>query len=255
MRTATLRLKGYLVGTEAGDEARRLRKAVRRLQRERRRVERKELTRQRNEPPRLTKREEIINAASHGAGALMAIACMVALILKSDTPLKLTAALFYGVSMVLMMLMSCVYHAMPTGSTAKRVCRRFDYTSIYLLIGGTFAPILLPYVGGVLGVALFCVQWGVIAAGVALVLAFGPGRWRGLMFTLYFLLGWSGLALVPEFYAHARTLLWFIFMGGVAYTAGMVPFARQRKYDHCVWHFMVLAAAALHWIGIYTQIY
>ena len=251
MRTATLSLKGYFVGTESGDEARRLRKAVREIQRERRREE----ARRRNEPPRLTKREEIINAVSHGAGAVLAVACMVLLILKSDTPLKLMASLFYGVSMVLMMSMSCVYHAMPTGSAAKRVCRRFDYMSIYLLIGGTFAPILLGYLGGVLGVTLFCVQWGVIAAGVTLVLAFGPGRWRGLLFTLYFVLGWSGLAFVPEFYAHAPALLWFILMGGAVYTAGMIPFVRQRKYDHCVWHFLVLTAAALHWIGIYTQIY
>lgn len=251
----TVALQGYLVGTEAGGEARRLRKAVRKLQRARRRAERKELVRQRNEPPRLTKREEAINAASHGAGALMAVACMTLLLLKSDTPLKLTASLFYGVSMIFMMLSSCIYHAMPTGSAAKRVFRRFDYTSIYLLIGGTFAPILLAHIGGVLGVTLFCAQWGVIAAGVALVLAFGPGRWRGLLFTLYFLLGWSGLGFIPEFYAHAPALLWFIFMGGVVYTAGMIPFARQRKYDHCVWHFLVLAAAALHWLGIYTQIY
>ena len=247
----TVSTGGYLISMNAGEEAKQLRKAVRRLQRERRR----EQARLRNEPPRLTKREEIINAASHGAGVLLAVACMVLLLVKSDTPYKLTASLFYGVSMVLMMLMSSIYHAMPAGSTAKRVCRRFDYTSIYLLIGGTFAPILLVYMGGAVGVTLFCVQWGVILAGVVLVLVFGPGRWRGLMFTLYFLLGWSGLALIPDFYAHARTLLWFIFMGGVVYTAGMIPFARQRKYDHCVWHFLVLTAAALHWLGIYTQIY
>ena len=43
--------------------------------------------------------------------------------------------------------------------------------------------------------------------------------------------------------------------GGVVYTLGMIPFARNRKYDHCVWHVFVLAAAALHWAGIYTQIY
>ena len=251
----TVSMEGNFLNFRAGEEVKRLRKEVRRLQREHRRLERKELVRQRNEPPRLTKGEEVINAGSHGAGVLMAAACMVLLLLKSDTPWKLTAALFYGVSMILMMLMSCIYHAMPTGSAAKRVCRRFDYTSIYLLIGGTFAPILLVYMGGVAGVTLFCIQWGVILAGVALVLTFGPGRWRGLLFTLYFLLGWSGLAFIPEFYAHARTLLWFIFMGGVVYTAGMIPFARQRKYDHCVWHFLVLTAAALHWIGIYTQIY
>ena len=165
------------------------------------------------------------------------------------------ASCFYGVSMVLMMLMSGVYHALPTGSRAKRICRRFDYTSIYLLIGGTFAPIFLVYLGDRLGIALFCVQWSVILTGVTLLLIFGPGKWRALHFTLYFLIGWSGLAFLPDFYLRSRTLLWFILLGGVVYTVGMVPFARGRKYDHCVWHVFVLLAAALHWIGIYTQIY
>lgn len=226
-----------------------------RMERRLRREQRRELVRSRNEPPRLSAVEETFNAVSHGAGALLAAAAMAALLARSETALERLAALVYGVSMIFMMLMSCVYHAMPTGSRAKRVCRRFDYTSIYFLIGGTFAPILLVYLGGTLGITLFCVQWGVILFGVSLVLAFGPGKWRGLMFTLFFLLGWSGLAFLPEFYRHARTLLWFILLGGVVYTAGMIPFARQRKYDHCVWHLFVLAAAALHWVGIYTQAY
>ena len=220
-----------------------------------RREARRELARKRNEPPLLSHQEEVINAASHGAGALLALWGMVLLLGRSHTALARTASLFYGVSMVLMMLMSCIYHAMPARSRAKRVCRRFDYTSIYLLIGGTFAPILLLYVGGTLGLVLFRVQWGIILAGVSLVLAFGPGRWRGLLFTLYFALGWSGLAFIPSFCRNARPLLWFILTGGLVYTLGMVPFARKRKYDHCVWHLFVLAAAALHWAGIYTQLY
>ena len=211
--------------------------------------------RARNEPPRLTAGEERFNAVSHGAGAVLAAAGMVLLLLRSDTPLKIMASCFYGVSMVLMMVMSSVYHAMRTGSRAKRICRRFDYTSIYLLIGGTFAPIFLVYLGGGLGITLFCVQWGVILAGVALILIFGPGRWRALHFTLYFLIGWSGLMFLPDFYANDRTLLWFILLGGLVYTLGMIPFARGRKNDHCVWHLFVLAAAALQWVGIYTRIY
>lgn len=225
------------------------------IYRARARAIRKARVRARNEPPCLTVGEEAFNAASHGVGALLAAAAMVLLLLRSDTPLKVTASCFYGISMVLMMLMSSIYHAMKTGSTAKRVCRRFDYTSIYLLIGGTFAPILLVYLGGVPGIALFCVQWGVILAGVALILIFGPGRWRALHFTLYFLIGWSGLMFIPDFYAHNRTLLWFILVGGLVYTLGMIPFARSRKYDHCIWHLFVLAAAALQWIGVYTCIY
>ena len=69
------------------------------------------------------------------------------------------------------------------------------------------------------------------------------------------MLGWSGLAFIPEFYRNAPVLLLFIFLGGLTYTLGMIPFGRNHKYDHCVWHLFVVAAAVLHWVGIYTQIY
>lgn len=229
--------------------------SAKQMQRARLRAVRKAMVRARNEPPRLTLGEEVFNAVSHGLGELMAVAGLVLLLLRSKEPLEIMSTCFYGISMVVMMLMSSVYHAMKTGSTAKRVCRRFDYTSIYLLIGGTFAPVLLLYVGGRLGIALFCIQWAVILTGVALIAIFGPGRWRALHFTLYFLIGWSGLLFLPSLYLHAKTLLWFILAGGVVYTLGMIPFARSKKYDHCIWHVFVLLAAALHWIGIYTQLY
>ncbi len=218
-------------------------------------VVRRAKTRALNEPPRLTVGEETFNAASHGAGALLGAAAMAALLGKSQGPLEVLAAWVYGVSMIFMMLASCVYHAMPAGSKAKRVLRRFDYTSIYLLIGGTFAPILLVYVGGALGVALFCLQWGVILFGVTMVAVFGPGRWRPLHFTLYFLIGWSGLLFLPDFYRNDLPLLSFILLGGLVYTLGMIPFARKGKYNHCIWHVFVLAAAALQWVGVYTRIY
>ena len=220
-----------------------------------RRMERRDLARIKNEPPRLTLGEEVFNTISHGLGAGLAGAAMVLLLMRSRTGLETMASCFYGISMVVMMLASSIYHAMPSGSRSKRVCRRFDYTSIYLLIGGTFAPILLVYLGGTLGVALFCVQWGIILCGMTLVFVFGPGRWRPLHFTLYFLMGWSGLLFIPLFWMNSPALLWFILTGGLLYTLGMIPFARKGKWNHCVWHLFVLAAAVLHWMGIYTQIY
>ena len=229
--------------------------SAKQMQRARLRAVRKAMVQARNEPPRLTLGEEVFNAVSHGLGELMAVAGLILLLLRSKEPLEIMATCFYGISMVVMMLMSSVYHAMNPGSGAKRVLRRFDYTSIYLLIGGTFAPVLLLYVGGRLGIALFCIQWAVILTGVVLIAIFGPGRWRALHFTLYFLIGWSGLLFLPSLYLHAKTLLWFILAGGVVYTLGMIPFARSKKYDHCIWHVFVLLAAALHWIGIYTQLY
>lgn len=219
------------------------------------RLARREAVRAKNEPPRLSIGEEVFNAVSHGIGTALSIAAFTLLLVRSDTPLKLTASCFYGISMMVMMLSSCIYHAMPAGSKVKRICRRFDYSSIYLLIGGTFAPVLLVFMGNKVGIIFFCIQWAVILTGVMLVAVFGPGRWRPLHFTLYFVIGWSGLLFLPTLYRYDRTLLLMIFLGGVAYTIGMIPFARKNKYDHCVWHLFVLGGALFHWVGIYTRLY
>ena len=110
-----------------------------------RNCEKKMRIRELNQPPHLSVLEEIGNAVTHGVGAILAIVGLVLMLLKSDTLTKALASWVYGLSMFLMMIMSCLYHSFRYGSTVKRIFRRFDYSSIYLLIGGTFAPLLLVY--------------------------------------------------------------------------------------------------------------
>lgn len=219
------------------------------------REERKKKIRQLNEPPRLSVLEEVGNSITHGIGAGLAIAGMVLLLVKSDTGLKVMASLFYGISLFLMMLMSCLYHAFKSGLTVKRVFRRFDYSSIYLLIGGTFAPFYLVYLGNTLGIVLFCVQWALIVFGITMVCVFGPGRWRPLHYTLYFAIGWSGLMFLPMWYQNDVPLLWLVLTGGAVYTLGMVPFTMRVKCSHFIWHWFVILGAVLHWFGIYLYVY
>nr|WP_302598631.1 hemolysin III family protein [uncultured Cellulosilyticum sp.] len=215
----------------------------------------KQYIRQLNEPPHLTLGEEVGNAVTHGVGAMLAIAGMILLLLKSDTGLKVMASCFYGISLVMLMLMSCLYHAFRSGSGVKRLWRRFDYSSIYLLIGGTFAPLYLVYWGNTLGIVLFCVQWGLIILGITMIGVFGPGRLQWLHFSLYFVIGWSALMFIPDWLKNDRPLFWFIIIGGIIYTVGMIPFSKGKKYTHFIWHFFVLAGAVLHWFGIYLFVY
>lgn len=217
--------------------------------------EKKERIRARNEPPQLTAGEEIGNAVTHGIGAALALAGMILLLLKSDMGLEIMASCFYGGSLFFMMLMSCLYHSFRSGSAVKRIFRRFDYTSIYLLIGGTFAPLYLVYWGNTLGIVLFCIQWGLIAFGVTMVAVFGPGRFKALHYALYFTIGWSGIIFFPDWYQNNLPLLVTILVGGVVYTVGMVPFAWHKKFSHFVWHLFVLFGAVLHWFGIFFFVY
>ena len=217
--------------------------------------ERKQYIRELNEPPHLTILEEVGNAVTHGVGAALALVGFILLLLKSDTGMKVMASCFYGISLFFLMLMSCLYHAFKSGSTVKRLWRRFDYSSIYLLIGGTFAPLYLVYWGNTLGIVLFCIDWALIVVGITMLSVFGPVRFKWLHFSLYFIIGWSGLILMPDFYKNNLPLLWMIFIGGVIYTVGMIPFLKDKKYNHFIWHFFVLAGAILHWMGIYLFVY
>ncbi len=217
--------------------------------------EKRQHIRKLNEPPHLTLGEEVGNAITHGIGTLLGVAGFVLLLIKSDTGFKIMASCFYGISLVLLMLMSCLYHSFKSGTVVKRLWRRFDYCSIYFLIGGTFAPLYLVYWGDTRGIILFCIQWGLIAFGITMIGVFGPGRLKGLHFALYFTIGWSALMFIPDWIQHDMPLFWLIMSGGAIYTIGMIPFAKKKKYTHFIWHFFVLGGAVLQWFGIYLFVY
>ncbi|MCR5616790.1 MAG: hemolysin III family protein [Clostridiales bacterium] len=215
----------------------------------------KEEIRRRNEPPRLTLLEEIGNAVTHGIGAGLSVAGLVILLVISDNGRKIMAALFYGICLIILFLMSCLYHSFKHGLTVKRLWRRFDYCSIYLLIGGTFAPFCLVYWGDVKGLVMFCIQWGLIILGITFIGVFGPGRFRPLHYTLYFLIGWSGVLFIPGMLKNDLWLFLVTLAGGLLYTFGMIPFAKDSKGMHFIWHIFVLLGAVVHWFGILLFIY
>ena len=211
--------------------------------------------RNRNEPPRRSVLEAVGNAITHGIGSLLSIAGLILLLIRADTTPKIIAALVYGICMIIMFTMSCLYHSFRSGSTVKRVWRRFDYISIYLLIGGSFTPLWLVYWGGKTGLLLMIFQWIIIITGVTFVGVFGPGRLHPLHITLYIILGWSALIFLPGMIRNDRLLFWFILAGGVIYTLGIIPFLLKKRGAHFLWHFFVLFGAIAHWLGIYLYVY
>ncbi len=209
----------------------------------------------RNEPPKRTVLEEVGNAVTHGVGALLSITGTVLLLIRADTGTKLFCAIVYGFCLLMMFLMSCLYHSFRWGSRVKRLWRRFDYISIYLLIGGTFTPMWLLAWGGTWGTVFCAVQWAVLITGITLIGVFGPGRPRALHIAMYIVLGWCGLAFLPRLAAENVPLLITTLTGGVIYTLGIIPFAMKKKGAHFLWHFFVLFGAIAHWVGIFLFLY
>ena len=225
-------------------------------------VEKKKENRRLNEAPKRNTLEEIGNAITHGLGAIAGIVFLILMVMKANGWQSMTAAIVYGTCFFFQMLFSCLYHSFRHGTRVKRLFRRFDYISIYLQIGGTYAPLYLLYMpehmwGMTTGLIFFIVQWVLIATGITFVAVFGPGRIRWLHFTMYFVIGWSGILFFPYWVRDDLPLLFWILGGGIVYTLGMIPFAALHKKPvaHFIWHFVVLAGAILMWVGIYLHVF
>lgn len=107
--------------------------------------------------PNYTICEEIINSASHGVGAIMSIFGLIILILKTDSSISLFASLIYGLSLFILYLVSCIYHAIPPYNNLKKVLRVIDHCNVFLFEAGTFSPICLLLIGGIEGYTYFIV--------------------------------------------------------------------------------------------------
>lgn len=216
------------------------------------------------EPPKRSVIEEVGSSVSHGIGCVFAILGLVLLLKKSVDGYQILSSIIYMLGLFFMCINSCLYHAFRWRSKVKRIWRRFDYTSIYLLIASTFAPLQLielgreyPASGQILGVIYFCVMWALTILGITLTCVFGPERVKKVNFPLYFIIGWSALAMVPGWIKYNPNLFGYILSGGIVYCLGMIPFAVFRKTEsaHFLWHLFVLGGAIVQFIGIYLYVF
>jgi hemolysin III len=197
--------------------------------------------------------EEIANSVSHGLGLLAALAAFPVLVIAAHQRGDVTGivgASVFATTMVLLYLTSTLFHALP-GCRAKRVFQILDHSAIYLLIAGTYTPFTLGVLHGAWGWTLFGLVWCLAVAGTVLT-ALGGVRYTTISTWVYLAMGWliliaadTAWTLVPKW-----GLFW-LFAGGIAYTAGAVIFMAVRiKFVHFVWHLFVVAGTACHFIAV-----
>lgn len=201
--------------------------------------------------------EEIVNSITHGIGALLSIVALIVLVMvaaKQDDPLHLISFSIYGSSLVLMYLSSTLYHSFSS-PRMKNLFARFDHVSIFLLIAGTYTPILLTSIRGVWGWSLFGVIWGIALTG-AVIRAIYLTRFRKLMVAVYLLMGWLFVLAGKQVYLSMPSVsVTFLVLGGLAYSVGVIFYMwRNLPYGHGIWHLFVLAGSILHFFAIYFSV-
>ena len=200
--------------------------------------------------------EEKLNAFTHAIGALFGIAALVLLIVfnTNKTDWSLFSVIVYGISIIVLFSASTLYHSV-TNEKKKHYFRIIDHISIYLLIAGTYTPVLLISLEQTLGWTLFWVVWGIAAFGVILKLFF-TGKFEIFSTLLYLVMGWL---IVFDFSKLSEIIgsdgILFLFAGGLSYTVGIIFYAIQKiPFNHVIWHLFVLAGAVFHFFMIFFHV-
>ena len=208
--------------------------------------------------PKYSLSEELLNAISHGLGALFGIVGTVLCIVKAANtgdPWRIVSGSIFGVTVLLLYLMSCLYHALKV-NMAKRVFRVIDHCTIFLLIAGTYTPFTLVTLRGTVGWVLFGIVWGMAVLGITLN-AVNLKKFSKISVACYLVMGW---AIVASFQPLAEALapqgVSLLIWGGIAYTVGAILYGigAKVKYFHSVFHFFCLAGTVLHFFAIYLYV-
>jgi hemolysin III len=196
---------------------------------------------------------EKFNAVTHLAGAVLALAGSVVLIVlaaQGGDSWKVASVSIYGVTLVSLYSVSTLYHSLR--GRAKDILRKLDHHSIYLLIAGSYAPFCLVTLRGRWGWSLLGVVWGLALLGSLLELRARPGA-RILSVVIYVVMGWLALvALVPLQEALGAAGFAWVVGGGLFYTVGIVFYALDSRLAnaHGIWHLFVIAGSAAHYVAI-----
>jgi len=204
-----------------------------------------------------TRGEERMNMITHiigaGLGGVALLACVVVAALNQNV-WGIVTGMIYGFSAILLFTMSSIYHGLKIG-LPKRVFRVLDHCTIYVLIAGTYTPILLnqfrvefPLDAWI----LFGILWGLATLGIILN-AINVRKFLVFSLICYIVMGWAGsFRFGPMLSVLGTTFFVLLVTGGVFYTLGVVFYVwgRKKKYMHSVFHIFVIVGSILHSVAI-----
>ena len=211
--------------------------------------------------PDYSRREELFNSVSHACGVVVALVLMwiaVCAAMQCGKPYALVSSVVYVSSLLVMFLVSSVYHGLPKGMP-KQVMRVVDHCNIFVTIAGTYTPIMML---GVLPInpamawSILAVEWGVAVIGVVLN-AIDLKKYAKFSMVCYLAMGWCVVISLKDTVA---AMTWpgfsYILGGGVAYTIGAVLYliGKRKPYRHFVFHLFVLLAAVIQFVGIWKYL-
>jgi hemolysin III len=185
----------------------------------------------------------------HAIGAVAALITTIILLVETaGDQLRFLSLLVFGLSMILLYVVSAVYHIGTWPERRRTILRTLDHANIFVFIAGAYTPICVILFDGVARAALLIVIWGLALLGVVgSFFALRLPRWA--LALLYIGMGWISLILLPHMVRliSLQPVL-LLLTGGLLYTVGALVYAFRWPNPlpqifgfHELFHLLVIA--------------
>ncbi|MBA6347483.1 hemolysin III family protein [Colwellia sp. BRX8-9] len=201
-----------------------------------------------------SKNEEIANTLTHALGAILSVMACYMLLTAAFTDnslVKIVSYAVYGASLVLLFTASTFYHAFQDPDK-KRLFKLLDHCAIYLLIAGTYTPLMMVALNDQLGTIMLTIIWSMAILGVFFKMKFGH-RYKKTSLITYLGMGLISITIIEQLNDKlSNQALTLLALGGIIYCLGVIFYVQKRiHFNHAIWHLFVLGGAACHFFMIY----
>ena len=212
----------------------------------------------------LAKARDPISSVTHLYGAILSGVATILLLYKTIAISQISlqnilSSLLFGASLIALYTASAVYHFSNGNSKTLMILRKLDHAMIYVLIAGTYTPILLCYLPAPNNWIFTTVMWGCAAGGILMKLFwFSAPRWLQTM--LYIVMGWAILFDFSAVKAMSPGAIALLVAGGVSYTIGGVIYMLKKPNFspqfgfHELFHIFVLFGSLFHFFMVFFYV-
>lgn len=212
----------------------------------------------------LMKARDPISSLTHMIGAVFFAVATILLVCKTlilpDWSVKvLVGVILFGCSLVALYTASSIYHFFNGSGKKLMILRKLDHAMIYVLIAGTYTPILLKYLPTFNSLVFTVAIWSCAFIGIVIKLCwFSAPRW--LQTVLYIGMGWAILFDISIFQSMSGIAVFLLAAGGISYTiGGIIYIARKPNISqmfgfHELFHIFVLLGSLFHFLMIFFYV-
>ncbi len=200
--------------------------------------------------------EERLNALTHAAGLALSLlggGAVVWMALLHGDRWQVTAACLYAIVLLATYAASTLSHLFGS-PRLLHAFRTADQAMIYLFIAASWTPMAVTWLRGGPWWVLHGAIWLVGLIGFTQKAILTHRVHLGSVGTgLYVLQGFLPLvALRPLIQTLPAGLLGLLLAGGLFFAGGLIFFRYDNRvrYFHALWHLLVIAGSACHWLGI-----